>query len=336
MKLSFQRVLQLFALLLLGLVFHAPAYAVSPNTFPTFSYFLSQEITVCIKENGLVYAIGNGFHKANCKGNDQLLVLNISQLTGATGSTGASGATGASGPTGASGEPGPSGATGSTGEFGPTGASGSVGATGETGPTGLQGESGALGSTGPTGLPGLPGDIGPTGPSGIEGPSGATGIQGSTGPIGPVGSTGEIGPTGSTGQDGSTGPTGATGPGGSTGLTILASSFNPTEGGTRYTTASLFADRTDETDSQILLPAGTVRNLNVKLSTAPGTGNAWTMMVRKNASDTTITCTISDSSTSCADSTNSAAYATGDLFSIRITPSSPNASGHLYWSVSFQ
>lgn len=327
MKLPFQRVLQWFVFLLLGLVFHTPAYAVSPSTFPTFSYFLSREITVCIKESGLVYAIGNGFHKANCKGNDQLLVLNINQLTGptgATGSSGTSGATGASGPTGASGEPGPNGATGSTGEFGPTGGSGSVGATGETGPAGLQGESGAPGSTGPTGLPGLPGDIGPTGPSGIEGPSGATGIQGSTGPIGPVGSTGE------------SGPTGATGPGGSTGLTILASSFNPTEGGTRYTTASLFADRTDETDSQILLPAGTVRNLNVKLSTAPGTGNAWTMMVRKNASDTTITCTISDSSTSCADPTNSAAYATGDLFSIRITPSSPNASGHLYWSVSFQ
>ena len=155
-------------------------------------------VSVCVKQNGLMYVIGGGFQKADCKPNDQIFSFGLS---------------GSDGPTGATGQQGPIGATGMQGEMGPVGATGSTGLPGPIGATGADGEVGPQGPSGETGPSGA------TGPIGAQGESGATGVMGATGPAGgegPIGSTGEIGPTGPSGS-GETGATGVEGPMGSTG-----------------------------------------------------------------------------------------------------------------------
>lgn len=93
-----------------------------------------QQLTVCVKYNGLMYVIGQGFTKADCRQNDQLISFSY-------GSTGATGITGATGPIGATGISGLDGPTGPTGSQGPTGATGFQGTTGPQGPTGVSGVS---------------------------------------------------------------------------------------------------------------------------------------------------------------------------------------------------
>lgn len=82
------------------------------------------EISVCVKKNGLVYVIGEGFKRQDCKNNDTLLTFNVQGLPGPQGEVGLQGPQG---------EPGP---------------------IGPTGPMGEQGVQGPEGLTGPQGLPG--------------------------------------------------------------------------------------------------------------------------------------------------------------------------------------
>lgn len=66
---------------------------------------------------------------------------------------------------------------------------------------------------------------------------------------------------------------------------------------------------------------GTISRLFVRLDNTPGAGKSYAFAFRKNGSDTALTCTISDSDTTCSDQTNSVAVTTGDLISLGITPS---------------
>jgi len=91
------------------------------------------------------------------------------------------------------------------------------GATGPAGATGVPGSSGSVGATGASGTPGAAGDTGPSGPRGETGKPGVTGPSGATGPRGATGACGATGPVGASGTRGATGvagPTGATGPAG--------------------------------------------------------------------------------------------------------------------------
>ena len=81
-------------------------------------------ITVCVKSNGAVYVIGEGFRRANCKNNDQLLSWNVG---GVPGPQGAQGEQGVPGPQGPQGEAGETGATGAQGVEGPIGSQGPAG-----------------------------------------------------------------------------------------------------------------------------------------------------------------------------------------------------------------
>lgn len=96
-------------------------------------------ITICVKNNGSVYVIGEGFRRADCRRNDQLLSWNVSGVPGPQGPTGPTG------PQGPSGNDGASGALGAIGPVGPQGPAGNDGAPGATGLTGPQGPAGSGG-----------------------------------------------------------------------------------------------------------------------------------------------------------------------------------------------
>lgn len=69
-------------------------------------------ITICVRPNGLVYVIGDGFRRTDCRGRDQLLTWNTVGPAGADGATGPQGPMGPRGFTGAIGPQGPAGTTG--------------------------------------------------------------------------------------------------------------------------------------------------------------------------------------------------------------------------------
>jgi hypothetical protein len=80
---------------------------------------------------------------------DDVSILQISPIMGATGPTGPTGVTGVTGTTGVTGVTGTTGVTGATGTTGAIGATGTTGVTGATGTTGAIGATGATGATGP-------------------------------------------------------------------------------------------------------------------------------------------------------------------------------------------
>jgi hypothetical protein len=75
----------------------------------------SPTITVCVKESGLLYVIGDGFRRADCRRNDQLITWNIG------GTPGPQGPQGPIGPQGVAGATGPQGPQGTQGVAGPQG-----------------------------------------------------------------------------------------------------------------------------------------------------------------------------------------------------------------------
>lgn len=87
-------------------------------------------ITVCVKNNGAVYLIGEGFRRADCKRSDKLLSWNI------VGPQGPQGVPGVAGPVGAKGDIGPQGPAGTNGLQGAVGPQGPAGAVGPQGPAG--------------------------------------------------------------------------------------------------------------------------------------------------------------------------------------------------------
>lgn len=72
------------------------------------------------------------------------------------------------------------------------------------------------------------------------------------------------------------------------------------------------------TEYRFVVPHGaTVKNLYARVGTAPGAGQGVAITVRKNGSDQTLTCTITDTNTSANDTTHSFSVAAGDDISIK-------------------
>lgn len=96
-------------------------------------------------------------------------------------------------------------------------------------------------------------------------------------------------------------------------VTVTANTyFFPVVGGSLPSTTETNVD----TEAPV---ASTIQNLYVSLSSALGTGNAAVFTYRKNASDQTLTCTISGASaTSCNDTTHAFSVAAGDLITIKV------------------
>jgi hypothetical protein len=97
--------------------------------------------------------------------------------------------------------------------------------------------------------------------------------------------------------------------------------------GTATSTATLFPFNgggsiiacTDTTEllSIPVATAGTIRNLRVKAGTAGFAAGSGVMTLRKNAVDTTITCTIG-TGTTCNDTTHNFTVVAGDLISLKM------------------
>jgi len=236
---------------------------------------------------------------------------------------------GPAGPQGPEGLPGPQGTTGSQGlkgDTGDTGLRGLKGDTGDTGDTGaastVPGPKGDTGNIGPQGLQGLPGADstvpGPAGPAGTKGDTGNTGLQGIQGVKGDTGNQGLQGLKGDTGDQGIqgvAGPKGDTGDAGSQGIqgiqgiqglqgvagpsnviiNVQALTSSPTDSQTVYFGMLPKAPITTANVSKIYIRAAcTLKRAEIYCySGTAGTGEAWSLYIRKNNTTDTLIQTVS-------------------------------------------
>jgi hypothetical protein len=94
-------------------------------------------------------------------------------------------------------------------------------------------------------------------------------------------------------------------------------------------------DATEANVQFAVVEGGTLSNFKVFVSVAPASGKSWTFTVRKNAADTTVTCTITGSATSCSDTTHSVGFVPGDLRSVKIVPASGPDSRPAGWVANY-
>jgi hypothetical protein len=99
---------------------------------------------------------------------------------------------------------------------------------------------------------------------------------------------------------------------------------------------------TETAMQEVMLASGKISNLRIVLSTAPGSGDSYAFTVRRDPagatppSSTGITCTVSDSNTTCEDSTHSQEYAAGDALSIQATESNNPNSASMFFRLNLQ
>jgi hypothetical protein len=132
---------------------------------------------------------------------------------------------------------------------------------------------------------------------------------------------------------GSKGATGATGPS----IQVIGGGGTDTKAKnteTRY--AGMFIDAATKEESfvrQAVNASGTLNNLSVRLSEGPGTGGAkYKMTVMVNGSSTALTCSISNSATTCT-ATGAVAITAGQDIALQILPeSAPLTSPEVRWT----
>jgi hypothetical protein len=111
---------------------------------------------------------------------------------------------------------------------------------------------------------------------------------------------------------------------------------NPGTGATNFTIPfHSSASNGTEAEETVECPiATTISQLQVVVGAAPGVGKSWTITLRKNGGDQTLTCTISDNATSASDTSNSVSVAVGDTLTMKVVPSgTPTASGGMWMSM---
>lgn len=161
---------------------------------------------------------------------------------------------------------------------------------------------------------------------------------------GPPGAQGPAGPQGTQGGQGATGATGAKGDTGAAGAAAVnrdvigGGDSCPLNGGSTTEYIGMFGANcagASEADAQLALPAsGTVQELHATVNQPLGAGSI-VFTVRKNGAGTPVTCTISGTATSCADSTHAVGFATGDLISVEMTETAVPAATVAGWTSQF-
>lgn len=81
--------------------------------------------------------------------------------------------------------------------------------------------------------------------------------------------------------------------------------------------------------------SGTFRNLYINVTNSPGAGQSYVFTLRVNGADTSVTCTISNSATSCNDTTHTAAITAGQTYSIKSVSSATATGTDPAWGVEF-
>lgn len=111
-----------------------------------------------------------------------------------------------------------------------------------------------------------------------------------------------------------------------------ASGVNTISNTTGYT--GVAATNGTEAAVQFAVPfAGVVDKLYVVASAAPSAGKSVAYTVRKNAVSTSVTCTMADTAVTASDTTNTATFAAGDLFTLLSVGSGTPTTGTVSWSV---
>lgn len=96
-----------------------------------------------------------------------------------------------------------------------------------------------------------------------------------------------------------------------------------------WTIANSYASPTSaqEQSMAVIVPkAGTISDLYVGCINAPGASETYTYTIRKNGSDTAVTCTVSDTDTTGSDAVNSVSVAAGDYLTVKCVASGSAAS----------
>ncbi|MBI2640944.1 MAG: hypothetical protein HYW91_03635 [Candidatus Sungbacteria bacterium] len=89
-----------------------------------------------------------------------------------------------------------------------------------------------------------------------------------------------------------------------------------------------------ESNAQIDAPiAFTASNLYVRTGAAPGAGKTLVVTLRKNSADTALTCTVSDTNTTCTDLSNSVTFVAGDDVALSIVLSAGATGGMFFGSI---
>jgi len=88
-------------------------------------------------------------------------------------------------------------------------------------------------------------------------------------------------------------------------------------------------------EDQVVAMAMTCDNLRVQVDTAPGAANSWTATVQKNGANSSLTCTIADTGTTCSDTSNSTgAIAAGDMIQLNVAETgTATGTGGSSWSM---
>lgn len=86
---------------------------------------------------------------------------------------------------------------------------------------------------------------------------------------------------------------------------------------------------------QLVTSAGTLQNLRVLLTVAPGSGKSYTVTLYKNGSSTALTVTVSDLATTGSDTTHTVSVAAGDKLRIEYTTSGTPTSTQMNTSVEY-
>lgn len=81
---------------------------------------------------------------------------------------------------------------------------------------------------------------------------------------------------------------------------------------------SLAANATEANVQGLVTVPGTIQNFSVNLSVAPGAGTSLAFTWRKNGADQAVTCTVSNTSTNCSDTTHNFQVAANDLIDIKV------------------
>ena len=158
----------------------------------------------------------------------------------------------------------------------------------------------------------------PAGPEGPAGPKGDKGDQGPQGEPGPEGDQGPDGPQGPQGQEGDPGPKGSDAASATYGRIDLGSSTSARVGyGSIAGRTDALADRRDVVYGS---PNATIvaRDLRLKLDEAPGAGKSATFTLQDDGVDTALSCTISNTSTSCDTGATTAEIAPGSELALGV------------------
>ena len=162
----------------------------------------------------------------------------------------------------------------------------------------------------------------PSGPQGAKGDTGAAGAKGDIGAVGPTGPAGSAGSEGGRGATGPTGPAGAADPGilmarieGIDACAVAASSCTST--GAPSGISDAVGGNTQQTMLSPPYPIR-VRDLNVRLNSAPGAGAYRSVGVHPLNTPVVLTCTVTGENQTCSNTADEIVIPASTRFNIEL------------------